>query len=87
MAFPMLVLLALITLIVSFGVGFILNMMTKYWLTSGIVGLALFAFVLLKSTHALGVFIWALLALLLIGSFASGFAIRTLRNRGFRMFQ
>lgn len=87
MAFPMLMLLGLMALIVSFGVGFILNMLTKFWLSSGIAFLAVFIYTMLKVDQGLQVGDWVLLILLAAGSFASAFAIRTLRNRGFRMFQ
>jgi hypothetical protein len=87
MEIAMLVPLVLLALILSFGVGFILNMLTKFWLTSGIAFLALFIYIMVRTKMSLQVFDWILLLLLAFGSFASGFAIRTLKNRGFRMFQ
>lgn len=87
MAFPMLMLLGLMALIVSFGVGFILNMLTKFWMSSGVAFLAIFVYIMVKAGQGLQIGDWVLLLLLATGSFASAFAIRSLRNRGFRMFQ
>jgi hypothetical protein len=83
----MLSLLVLLALIVSFGVGFILNMLTKFWMSSGVAFVALFIFIMVKADQSLQLFDWILLLLLAFGSFSSAFAIRTLKNRGFRMFQ
>ncbi|GAX91572.1 hypothetical protein [Effusibacillus lacus] len=83
----MIILLALLALIVSFGVGFILNMLTKFWMSSGIAFLALFVYIMLKVEQSLQLVDWILLLLVAFGAFASAFAIRTLKNRGFRMFQ
>ncbi|BCJ88449.1 hypothetical protein [Effusibacillus dendaii] len=83
----MIILLALLALIVSFGVGFILNMLTKFYLTSSIVFVALFIYIMVRVQGGLQGGDWLLLALLAVGSFASSMTIRTLKNRGFRMFQ
>lgn len=86
MAFPMLMILTLLAIIVSFGVGFIFNMLTKYWLTSSIIyALALIAIPIFGRTD-LGAFVWFLLVVMAAGSLGSSFAIRTLQRRGFRMF-
>lgn len=87
MAVAMLVPLILMAIIVSFGVGFILNMLTKFWMSSGIAFLALLAYILLTADQGLKAFEWILITLMALGAFSSAFAIRTLRNRGFRMFQ
>ncbi|WP_156807411.1 hypothetical protein [Effusibacillus pohliae] len=83
----MYILLALLALIVSFGVGFILNMLTKFWMASGVAFLALFLYIMAKVDASLRPGDWILLLFLACGAFASAFTIRTLRNRGFRMFQ
>lgn len=87
MEYVMIGLLALLGLVTSFGVGFILNMLTKFWLSSAVAFAALFAFLMAKTQGDLQIGDWILLAPVAFGAFASAFAIRTLRNRGFRMFQ
>ncbi|MFC4768565.1 hypothetical protein ACFO8Q_14565 [Effusibacillus consociatus] len=83
----MIMLLALLALIVSFGAGFILNMLTKFWMSSGVVFVGLFIYIMLKVGGSLQLVDWILLLLVAFGAFSSAFAIRTLKSRGFRMFQ
>ncbi|ADG05348.1 YuiB family protein [Kyrpidia tusciae] len=81
----MLVILSLLTLVVTFGLGFIIDMLTPWW-TSLVLYAALVVYVLIRTSGALRPFDWTLVIIGAVGATASGLVIRTLRRRGFRMF-
>lgn len=81
----MLVILSLLTLVVTFGVGFIIDMLTPWW-TSLVVYAGLVVYILIRTSGYLKPFDWTLILLGAVGATASGLVIRTLRRRGFRMF-
>ncbi|MDI3256487.1 MAG: YuiB family protein [Kyrpidia sp.] len=81
----MLVILSLLTLVVTFGLGFIIDMLTPWW-TSAVVYAALVVYVLIRTSGVLKAFDWTLVIIGAVGAVASGLVIRSLRRRGFRMF-
>jgi len=85
MAAAMYVPLALLFLIASFGVGFILNMLTKRmpW-SSTVVAVALAGYFLFSLENLTSKLI--LVVTILIGGVAASLTIRTLQRRGFKMF-
>jgi uncharacterized membrane protein YfhO len=86
MAVALMVILFLLFLIASFGVGFIVNMLAKRFVwTSTVISVVLagyFALALEDISSKL-----LLVASVLIGGIAASLTIRTLQRRGFKMFQ
>jgi uncharacterized membrane protein YfhO len=86
MAVALMVILFLLFLIASFGVGFIVNMLTKrYVWTSTVISVVLagyFVFALEDLSSKL-----LLVTSILLGGIAASLTIRTLQRRGFQMFQ
>lgn len=82
----LLIVLSLLALVVTFGVGFIVNMIAPWW-TSSAVYAVLILYVLAKTGGHLKAFDWTLVCIGAVGAAASGLTIRALRRRGFRMFR
>jgi hypothetical protein len=87
MTFAMFGILALLTLVVTFGFGFILNMFAKRWWLSLIVFFALVVYILYRTEFGLKILDWVLIAVGSIGVGAAGWGFRRLQKQGYRMFQ
>ncbi|MGZ4031936.1 MAG: hypothetical protein ACXVP5_07855 [Tumebacillaceae bacterium] len=85
MAVVMYIVPALLLLVVSFGVGFIINMLAKKfpW-TSTVVALALGTYWFFAFEN----WVYKLFVIpILVGGYVATYVIRTLQQRGFKMFQ
>ncbi len=82
-----LVISILLFLVLAFGIGFILNMLAKTtWVPTGLY-LILVAYLFFFKTGGHFAWVdWVVLSSGLVGCILSGVVIRSLRQKGFRMF-
>ena len=89
MSLPQVMISIPLFLVLLFGIGFILNMILKTtWFPSIlyaalIIGLAVYMFV---ERGGLKLVDWIILSAGMIGALLSGWTIKTLREKGYRMF-
>jgi uncharacterized membrane protein YjjB (DUF3815 family) len=84
---PIFIVAVLLFLIAAFGISFILDMFTKKfpW-TSTVIAVALVGYYLFSRSFQVGGGEIVLCAAIIVGALAASLTIRTLVNRGFKMF-